>query len=145
MASMNERELQVGVKAFIRRGDRFLLLRRAEPFDGETEPRWDIPGGRIKPGEPIRPALAREIREETGLVLTSVDTVLYAQDILRVPTRHVVRITFLASVADGEVILHTEEHSEVRWMTLGDLRAAHHDTYLEPVLDHPALTAPAIT
>ncbi|MBI3963827.1 MAG: NUDIX domain-containing protein, partial [Candidatus Kerfeldbacteria bacterium] len=95
-------ELQVGVKAFVRlsapssrpRGNgegKFLMLRRAEPYPDETEPRWDIVGGRITPGEPIRPALAREIKEETGLILTSVDHVLYAQDILRVKGRHVVR------------------------------------------------------
>lgn len=116
------------------------MLRRAEPYPDEMEPRWDIVGGRITPGEPIRPALAREIKEETGLILTSVDHVLYAQDILRVKGRHVVRITFLATVAGGVPTLDGKEHTEARWMTLQEIRDSYHDRYLDPVFDHPLLS-----
>ncbi|MDP3964505.1 MAG: NUDIX hydrolase [bacterium] len=140
MDTSNTIQLQVGVKAFIRRADgKFLLLKRAEAFEGETEPRWDIPGGRIEPGEPIRQALEREIKEETGLTLDSVQAVLEAQDILRVSGRHVVRITFLATIKDGEMKLDPVEHSDARWVTLAELNQLHHDMYLDPVISHPLL------
>jgi hypothetical protein len=34
---------------------------------GDLAPRWTVPGGKVEPAETIHSALARELREETGL------------------------------------------------------------------------------
>jgi 8-oxo-dGTP diphosphatase len=48
---------------------RLLLIRRARP---PAMGRWSIPGGRCLPGEPAAECCVREVREETGLVVTVV-------------------------------------------------------------------------
>jgi 8-oxo-dGTP diphosphatase len=54
----------VGVGAIVVEGNRVLLVCRAhEPLKGE----WSIPGGAVEVGETLEVAIAREVREETGL------------------------------------------------------------------------------
>jgi ADP-ribose pyrophosphatase YjhB (NUDIX family) len=47
-------------------GPRVLLIQRAHP---PAQGRWSLPGGRVERGEALSEALAREMLEETGLVV----------------------------------------------------------------------------
>lgn len=54
----------IGVGAVILDCDRVLLIKRAhEPLKGQ----WSLPGGGVEIGETLERAIAREVREETGL------------------------------------------------------------------------------
>ncbi|MGE5245653.1 MAG: NUDIX hydrolase [Betaproteobacteria bacterium] len=65
MRSYPERPI-VGVGAVILDGDRVVLVRRgSEPLKGL----WSIPGGAVEIGETCPEAIAREVLEETGLVV----------------------------------------------------------------------------
>jgi 8-oxo-dGTP diphosphatase len=65
---VSERPTVRAVGAVITRADGLLLLikRGNEPGRGL----WSLPGGRIEPGESDAAAVAREVLEETGLVVT---------------------------------------------------------------------------
>jgi 8-oxo-dGTP diphosphatase len=129
-----ERKLEVGVKAVIKNEQgEYLVLKRSKPYPGLTEPMWDIPGGRINPGETLSEALAREIREETGMALAGEPKVIFAQDILRVEDKHTVRLTYIAE-ATGEIVLDPIEHTDHQWVNLTGLKELYHDKYLDPVL-----------
>ena len=65
-ASRSTRPPEVAVGAVCVRDGELLLVRRArEPGAG----RWSLPGGRVNAGETLRDAVAREVHEETGLVV----------------------------------------------------------------------------
>ncbi len=54
------------VGAIVHDDGRLLLVRRANPPAAGT---WTIPGGKVEPGEDDATAVAREVAEETGLVV----------------------------------------------------------------------------
>ncbi|MGH2379740.1 MAG: NUDIX hydrolase [Candidatus Limnocylindria bacterium] len=67
------------VSAIVRRDDRLLLVEQQAP--GDPEPSWMLPGGQVEPGETLVAALARELAEETGLVLTGPPQVAFVVDL----------------------------------------------------------------
>lgn len=128
-------QIQVGVKALIANtNDEYLFLERILPMNHETKPHLDIPGGRIESNEALEEALAREIKEETGLELVSIEKLLAAQDIFVLEKDlHVVRLTYAVS-AHGKVQI-SDEHTRFVWLSLSDAKQQNLDTYIRKVLD----------
>ncbi len=133
--------LQVGVKAFLRNKDgEYLLIKRSPEKYPDVKDFWDIVGGRIDPGTNLMENLAREVREETGLVITSEPRLIAAQDIIPNAGKHIVRLTYVAD-ASGEVVLDKEENTEYQWLTLAELKTQPNlDKYAKAVLDEKHLS-----
>jgi 8-oxo-dGTP diphosphatase len=66
------------VAALIRRGDEVLMVQQQGPND--PAPGWALPGGVVEPGERLLQALAREVREETGLAIGDAGQLLYVAE-----------------------------------------------------------------
>jgi 8-oxo-dGTP diphosphatase len=94
----------LGVGALIFQDDQVLLVKRGrEPGAGL----WSIPGGMVDVGETVKEALAREIREETGLLVEVENLVEVFERILpddqgRVRYHYVV-LDYLCRVSGGRL------------------------------------------
>lgn len=66
---MAEKLFYIGIKGLIENDEGKILLLKADisKHRKNTEPYWDIPGGRIDEGQSVLKTLKREIREETGI------------------------------------------------------------------------------
>jgi 8-oxo-dGTP diphosphatase len=112
----------VGVGAVIwnRRGE-VLLIQRANP---PKRHEWSLPGGRVEFGEPLRAALLREIREETGLEIEIVALADVAELIAEASDGggHYVLIDFSARALSDEAIAASDA-LDARWFSTGELAA----------------------
>ena len=128
--------LQVGVKVLLKNKEsKFLLLQRNPDTYPDLGAMWDIVGGRINPGVPLLENLRREVKEETNLDLIDEPKLIAAQDILRVPGKHVVRLTYIGTI-DGEPTLD-EEHVAYKWFTSHQIQALDNlDTYFKELLKY---------
>lgn len=113
----------IGVGAVIVQENRVLLIRRGQaPLLGE----WSLPGGLLECGETLREATAREAREETGLVVETVDRLGVYERIIRTDDArvryHYVLIDFLCQPAGGALRAGSDA-AEVGWFRREELPA----------------------
>ena len=111
----------LAVSAAIVRDGRVLIARRARaPANGI----YTLPGGVVEVGETLREAVAREILEETNLVIEPVALAGYRERVGRDASgkveHHFVILPFAARLISGEPRLN-EELAEVRWLTPAEL------------------------
>lgn len=100
--------------AIVHRG-RLLTQQRAEPV--AVAGRWELPGGRVEPGEADLDAVIRECREELGVEVLAGGRV--GPDIA-LPGGLVLR-AYTAALADPAARPRAVEHTAVRWLGAAQL------------------------
>jgi 8-oxo-dGTP diphosphatase len=107
---------QIVVAGAVIRGSTVLVAQRARP--PELAGRWELPGGKVAPGETEGVALARELAEELGLEVGDVavgerlgaDIALNDATTLR---------AYRVRLFSGEP--HAHDHQALRWVTAAEL------------------------
>jgi acetyl-CoA carboxylase carboxyl transferase subunit beta len=108
-----ERRIQIGSGVVVDTSARVLLvLRRFPPEAGH----WSVPGGRVEPGESVEEAVAREVLEETGLVV-SVRQKLGSLDIPGAARNEVYEVHDFLAVVVGGRLRAGDDASDARWVT----------------------------
>jgi 8-oxo-dGTP diphosphatase len=111
--------LGVAAKGIIRRGDGAVLLIRRSPRSKADPGAWDLPGGKMAYGEILGDALVREVREETGLSVTSTRP-FHVSHFVKEPF-WVTCVTFECLGVEDAAILLSDEHDEHAWVSLDEL------------------------
>jgi 8-oxo-dGTP diphosphatase len=102
--------------ALLRRGEAGTAILAAERSHPDAlAGQWELPGGKVEPGEPETIALQRECREELGVEIAVGERV--GADLPIGPGR--VLWVFLAELRSGEP--HPHEHASLRWLTADEL------------------------
>jgi 8-oxo-dGTP diphosphatase len=91
---------------------RSLILVGQRSYPPELAGRWELPGGKVEPGESEREALARECREELGIAIEVGDRA--AADVATIGVTGTLRV-YWASISSG--VPTATEHSELRWVS----------------------------
>lgn len=104
--------------------DRVLLVKHKPEREGFWKGKWICPGGRLKPGESIREAIAREVNEETHLEIELVkplipfERIVWEDGYLKL---HVIYLDYLAKIKGGN-LKPDDDIGEAIWVRKEDLR-----------------------
>lgn len=110
---------EIVVGAAILRGARVLAQQRGYP--AEAAGRWELPGGRVEPGETERAALARECVEELG-VEVAVGRRLGPE--VTVANGFLLRVYTCRLVAE-DAAPTARDHLALRWLGVDELDDVH--------------------
>ncbi len=110
-----ENNFRNAAKAFIVSDGKLLILKR-RPNDAHKPGAWDVPGGRLEPGESPFEGLKREAMEEANLAIEIIMP-LDVHHFIRDDGQKITLMIFLCKLVRGELKL-SEEHTEYKWLDL---------------------------
>jgi 8-oxo-dGTP diphosphatase len=117
-----EPKLFVATKAFIVHEGKILILRESGSYAvGTNTGLYDLPGGRLEPGERFNDALKREVLEETGLEVEIGRPVAVNEwrPVVRGEPWQIVGIFFECKATTSHVVV-SADHDEYKWIEPAD-------------------------
>jgi 8-oxo-dGTP diphosphatase len=109
-----------------------LVQRRNPPFAGS----WALPGGFVEKGERVADAAPRELHEETGLRVDTLELLGVYDTPGRDPRGWTVSVVYLARLDCEAVVAGGDDASDARWFSVGALP--------ELAFDHALIVADAL-
>jgi 8-oxo-dGTP diphosphatase len=119
-AAKREGITRLVVGAIISRNQKVLCLKRAgtDFMPGL----YELPSGKVDANEDIDIALAREVKEETNLTVSSIKKYIGHFDYQSRSGANTRQLNFVVDVnSDGHVMLHEKEHEGYTWLTPNEL------------------------
>ena len=117
-------KLFTATKAFVVNDDKILILKESTKYDdGANAGRYDVPGGRVKPGQRFDESLLREINEETGLT-AKIGRPFFVNEwrpVVRGEQWHIIG-TFFECFVDSHEIKLSDDHDKFVWSDPRDFK-----------------------
>lgn len=111
----------VAVHGFLRRGDKVLLLKRANT--GYMDGKWSVPAGHVDGGEKVTEAMRQELVEEVGVEVGGVGRPVHVMHRIKKGEKEE-RIDFFFEFRSwrGEVVnVEPEKCGALEWFEIGEL------------------------
>ena len=106
------------MRGVVKEDGKILILKRHP--DSTTNPNcWELPGGKVDPGEDFDKALIREFLEETNLEIKIEGLVAGVQEDF--PHKRTVALVMNVEIISGEVTI-SDEHTDWKWATLSEIK-----------------------
>ncbi|MCB7480081.1 NUDIX domain-containing protein [Christiangramia sediminis] len=105
---------------FCKVNDQFKVLlvqRKNDPFKDQ----WALPGGFVEEGENLETAAKRELLEETGVKVESMQQVQAFGEPGRDPRGHTISIAFLSRIFCEEHLKASDDAKDARWFPIEKL------------------------
>jgi 8-oxo-dGTP diphosphatase len=111
-------------RCFILNEKKEILLVKRCATDRKDPEKWEVPGGKLDEGEDLIVSTAREIMEETGLILEQTNPLVFVDSHIIENGRYegftAVSLFSINKIKSGEVVL-SEEHTEYVWASYEDV------------------------
>jgi ADP-ribose pyrophosphatase YjhB (NUDIX family) len=116
------RPLSVGI-GLVADTDRVLLRKRLDPEIAEYHDKWELPGGKIEPGENVEAAIEREVREETGHSVRCRSLLPFSVVRSTPGGVHVIVLAAWCELEDAESVRPTGDDADVehRWFPFSEI------------------------
>ena len=117
MPPTSQSRLLIGVGVVIWRGEQILLGKRVgEQDDGSDEGVWQFPGGHLEAGESVTACAAREVKEETGLMVQGFRHLGYTEMPFTVAGKQYITLLVSCEYAGGEPrVMEPDKCSQWQW------------------------------
>ena len=120
------------VRGIIKNKDNKILILKRHPASRTDSCKWELPGGKVEPGEDFDKAIIREIKEETNLDC-EIESFFEA---VENETTHMRTVQLIMNLKDinGDVEI-SDEHVEWMWADTDDLKTLEISSTLKKILE----------
>lgn len=109
----------ISTRSLVQNQGDIVFLQRAAT--GEFQGSWELPGGKVDPGDTIQTGAWREVKEETGLDVDFINVLPEAIEDRYIHEgkhsgAHYCAFGFVALTEERDIILKPDEHSTFLWL-----------------------------
>ena len=118
------------VRGVVKKEGKILILRR-HPKSRNNPHKYELPGGKVDPGEFFDVALIREFKEETNLDV-NIESLFEVVQRTKQPIS-TVQLMMNLEILSGELQI-SDEHDDFKWVSNEELKELYNEDMLTPTL-----------